>query len=154
MNKNKREIVNEMYSSWGFYEGHVTFNHTEAPPWVMDMIHYVHIEMDEPVNKYVFRVIHSLSLYMVQHIDALDAVEFRAFIKGGIAIAREAPLSIRSLKDWISFPDTQRELFCDQYTNENEWNHFSEVLANGYTLWAERVLQHVSDYLLTMESPR
>lgn len=152
MKKNKRDIVNELYATWGFYEGRLTYAHMQAPPWVMDMVHYVHIEMDEPpMQNHILRVLHSLSFYMVQHIDALDAVDLRSFIKGGMAIAREAPLSIRLLKEWVAQTDTHRELYCDQYTNENEWSHFSDVLSNAYGHWADRVLQHASDYLLTME---
>jgi hypothetical protein len=155
--KSKRELIQELHDSWIFRDGKLAYN--EEYPWVVDLITYVHIEIDEPINDHVLRVIHGFSIYMQNYANAVDAVEFERFLKHGalVSVTAQGRVSNRYYKEWLALPNTNREFFCDNYIRiaidnyampEEEIEKIVNILAGGYTEWAKNVLSYVSQYLM------
>ena len=150
MNKPKSEIIHELYNALSFHEGDISFK--SPAPWINNFAAYVCMKMDEPLNSHTFRVIHDFALYMEQHVDAIDKVDFRAFLKNGALIARKAPPSMRLLKDWLATPNTNREYFCETQIDDGDYvTSFLDILIGSYTQWADDVLLHASAFIINME---
>ena len=151
--KSKRELITELHDSWVFRDGKLGYS--DEYPWVADLITYVHIEIDEPMNDHVLRIIHAYSLYMNNYANAIEIVNFEGFLKNG-ALVTQNHVSMRYFKEWLALPNTHREFFCDKFIRSmkevedypEELDDITNILSGGYHEWSKYVLSYVGQYFL------